>query len=280
MEWIAAFITTGSFAFIVWLGRNLIITRLTASVKYEYERNLEKLKSELRENEENVIDELKKKSLEIESLRNVSLSGIVNSQAALIDKRIKSVETLWKGITNLSKLKASATVMKSLNVEEIEKSSNQRDENIQLFLNTVGRMAGDVSMENLPKDNPQEIRPFVSAYAWSLYSAYSAIVYRAFLQLELLKKGLDTKILNNEHVIKLIEIVLPHQKPFIEKYGVNASYYLLDEIEELLLKELQSFLRGDIHDKENMERAHKILSQVNKIQEASADSSSSKKASK
>lgn len=272
-EWIASIITTSAFAALLWIGRKWLITRLTESIKHDYDKNLELLKSQLRQNEEALNFALKTKTLEIEALRNMALSNIMNSQTALNERRITAIEMLWKAVTDLAKLKVSVQVMKSINVEEVEKQSNRKDKNVQAFLDTVGKIAGDINIQDLPKNNAQDARLFVSPYAWSLYSAYSAIVYRAYLQLDLLKRGLETKFLNDEHVLKLVELVLPHQKTNISKYGADASYYLIDEIEELLLKELQNISRGDVYDSENVERANKILEQVNKMRESNVSQS-------
>ncbi len=85
--------------------------------------------------------------------------------------------------------------------------------------------------------------------------------------MDLLKAGLSTKYLNNDHVKNLIKVVLPHQQPVLNEFGLDASYYFLEELEGMLLKELDSILCGKEYDEEHLSRAASIMKEVQKIME-------------
>ena len=265
MDWIASFVTTSGFAIILWLSRNLIITRLTNAVKHEYDRKIEELRSSLRNNEESFKEELNARSGEIEALRSVAFASVINNQGSLNDRRVIAVEQLWQAVIDLAPAKNVAHIMVKLDIEAIESDMKNKDAKGNKFLEVVTKMGNIFDIEKLPKNQASLARPFVSLYAWALYSAYSAIILRSNLQLQLLKGGLGTKYIDNEHVIKLIEVAIPHQKSLIEKHGPDAACHLLEELEDMLLKELDSILRGEKDDKYNVERAALIINETNKV---------------
>jgi len=71
--------------------------------------------------------------------------------------------------------------------------------------------------------------------------------------------------LNKEAVPKLITTALPHRAAFIKQVGENGYYYLLDELEEKLLDELQGMLKGVEADKASIEQAGEILKVANVV---------------
>lgn len=73
MDWIPAISTTSLLAIVLWLGRNLIITRLTNSVRHEYDQKIETLKASLKKSEESFKAELQAKASQIDALRSGAL---------------------------------------------------------------------------------------------------------------------------------------------------------------------------------------------------------------
>lgn len=68
-DWLPALTTTTLFGGALWLARSLISTRLTNSVKSEFDSKLEILRSEL-----------KSKEAQIESLRSGAMSGLITGK--------------------------------------------------------------------------------------------------------------------------------------------------------------------------------------------------------
>ncbi len=265
-----ASIPTVALAGIIWLLRNIIITRLTNSVRYEFEQKIEKLKSSLRQNETSFKIDLETKNKEIETLRNSVLSSISNHQIALNQRRVIAVEQLWVEVESLAAAKHVSRIMSRVNIPKIEKEIKQKTVTGKSFIEDMVKISGNFDITKLPHSNGAAIRPFVSPLSWSLFSAYKAIIQRSCLQLEFLKKGLTTEFIDSKNVANLIEVALPHQKPVIERYGVDTGFIFLEEIEIALLKDLDSTLRGEKYDKQNIKRATAILEESNAIMAANA----------
>jgi hypothetical protein len=70
LPWLPAITTTGLLAFALWLDRQVISTRLTKSIEYEFNTKLESLRADMRASEERLKAELREKEAEILALRS------------------------------------------------------------------------------------------------------------------------------------------------------------------------------------------------------------------
>ena len=111
MEWIPAITTTALSGVALWLGRNLIFTRLTKSVEHEFNGRLETLKAQLRDSEERLKAELRNRESEIAALRGGALSALASRQAALDKRRLEAVDQLWTSVSALAPCRAIAASM-------------------------------------------------------------------------------------------------------------------------------------------------------------------------
>ena len=93
-EWIPTITTSSILGIVAWLSRSLIITRLTNSVKHEFDAKIENLKSDLNA-----------KETEIESLRNGAMAGLMTRQSALYQRQLKAIDELWHSFKELEKAK-------------------------------------------------------------------------------------------------------------------------------------------------------------------------------
>jgi len=109
-SWFPPLITTALFAAALWLGRNVISTRLTKSVEYEFNKKLELVRSQMRESEERLKAELRTKETEIAALRSGALSALASRQVALDKRRLEAVDQLWASVTALGPARAIATL--------------------------------------------------------------------------------------------------------------------------------------------------------------------------
>lgn len=251
---LSAITASGFVGAALFLARNWIITRLQNSVKHEYDKRLEVFK-----------DDLNAKSKEISALREYAFSGLTSANGALAERRIKAVEQIWQAIQILAPARNVVRVMSVLNVKEIEKDQGHKTASGQALLEQVFEMSGRFELKNLPKSEATLAQPFVSPLAWSLYAAYSAIVFRGCIQLQLLKGGIDTKYIHHAHIMKLVEAAMPHKKDILARSGLDAAYYMLEEIETMLLDELRKVARGETDDAEGVRRAGMILNAVHSL---------------
>jgi len=263
MTWIDIFLspllTAVFIGFFVFLSRNLILTRLKASVQHEFDAKLELLRADLRKSEESFKGDLRTKAAQIEALQSGALSGLVSRQALVDKRRFEAIEQLWDSIEKLAPFKAASSMMASF---DFTKASNlaAQDRQVQEFFSTLGKT---FVPENIAKLDAHKSRLFVSDLAWALFAAYQGIVFHAVAQVQMLKVGLkDASLLDLEYVPRLVKVALPWSADYIDKWGSAGYYNMLEPIEAELMKELRRMMRGEESDKASVEQAAKIMEVV------------------
>ncbi|MCM8528441.1 MAG: hypothetical protein NE327_18095 [Lentisphaeraceae bacterium] len=86
-DWIPSLTSTGLLAIFLFFARNLIITRLTASVKHEYDQKLETFKSEIRATE-----------TDVKELQTGALENSKHRSAIIYSKELDAVDGLWSTV--------------------------------------------------------------------------------------------------------------------------------------------------------------------------------------
>lgn len=248
-DWLPALTTTTLFGGAVWLARSLISTRLTNSVKSEFDSKLEILRSEL-----------KSKEAQIESLRSGAMSGLITRQGALYQRKLEAIDQIWSAIKELDKAKHIASSMEILQFDACAKAS-ATEPNFRTFIETIG---GNFDPTTLNLSGAALARPFLTPLAWAYYSAFNAIIMSAVTKMQILKIGVEDpeKYLNSEYPNKLLKTVLPSRSEYIDRNDDSVHHNLLDEIEQLLLLELKSIQDGKEADRDNVQRAAQITKEV------------------
>lgn len=257
-NWVPALTTTTLFGGALWLARSLIITRLSNSVKSEFDRKLAILSSEL-----------KTKEAQIESLRSGAMSGLITRQGALYQRKLEAIDQVWSSVKEVEKAKYISKALATLNFEECSKESAKSPK----FRSVMETMGGKFIPEDLDLSGAAKARPFITPLAWAYYSTYLSVIMLAVAKMKLLKFGIDSaeKFLKLERADSLLKTVLPSRKEYIEKYGSAVHHQLLDEVEEMLLLELRNIQNGNDADKENARRAADITKEVEKITSSMAE---------
>jgi hypothetical protein len=257
-NWIPAISTTSLLALAMWLFRSLISTRLTKSVENEFNTKIENLRSDLRQ-----------KETSIEALRSGAMSGLLGRQVSLYERQLAAIDQVWEAVSVLEKAKH---ISKLIAITKYEESAEEAAKNPQ-FRQIFEIMGGGFDVKSIKLDSASKARPFLTPLAWAYYNAYQSIITLNILKFEFLKIGIETpsKFIDSESVTKLVKIVLPHQSDYIDKHGSSVTHYLLDEIENLLLLELQNIQKGDAIDQENAKRAAEILKASNELMETISD---------
>lgn len=251
MDWLPAISSTGLLAAVLWLARNVIITRLTRSVEHEFNSKIEQLRAELRAKEN-----------EISSLRNGALTAMASRQIAVDKRRLEAVDQLWSATMSLNHAKGISACMSVIKFENAAQISERDPRVRELF----GKFGSGFDMKSFSNTDAQKARPFVSPMAWATYSAMLTVSVHAVLRWQILKDGLGKNdFANTESINKLLKTVLPHQSAYIDKYGPDGYHHLLEELENNILRELQSTLAGNEFDKESVKQAAEIVKQSNSI---------------
>lgn len=258
MDWIPAITTTALLGVAAWLGRNALLERLKGSISHEFNEKLENVRAELREKES-----------QIDALRSGALSGVQHRQAVLYGRRLKATEDLWKAVVSMAGAKNISAMMAAIKFDEAAKEAAHNPKLREVFKTMGGAF---FNPEKLDLSDALKSRPYVSELAWAYYSAYQSIVMHSIILLEALKAGLDKDFSKFEEMTKLVKVALPHQEPYIEKYGTSAFHYLLDELELKLLSEIKKMLNGIEADQESLEKAAKILKEADSLMAANEKS--------
>lgn len=252
----------------LWLARNLIVSRLTASIKHEYDTKLSEIQSVQRRSEENLKAKIRDKELEIKSLQDGALASVISRQATLYSKQVESVDKLWNGIVSLASAKS---VAHSLSVFKFEPALKASSENVE-FRGFLAGMKESIDIDAVKSKDTDFARPFVSPLAWAYFDAYRAIIGHFVAKIQLLSSGLnEPQIIDKKHVVKLLKELFPKLSSELENDSGEYFYIYLDPLENLLLSELRNILKGDTNSDVCIEQAAKIRQAVTEL--TNADSS-------
>ena len=231
----------------LWLTRNLMITRLTAAVGHEYDEKLAVINANLTS-----------KETEIEALRNGVLSGVVNRQRVLYERRLVAVEQLWDNVLTLAPAKHTSITIFSIPYDKFLEHAEKDPKVQEMFKMIDGATDGKKDLSFLKQDNAIKARPFLSELAWALFSAYHAILSMAIFRMEMLKTGINLPLQKSNTSLDIIKKALPHHTDYIDKYGLDGLHHLLEELELSILRELRRILDGKDSDNESIELAKSI----------------------
>lgn len=261
-SWIPALTTTSLLGVAIFLSKNWLLTRLKGSIAHEYNEQLENVKSELRKSEESYKSQLKKQEQRIEALQNGVLVQVTSRYATLYDRQLKAVELLWKSVVDLGGAKSAVSTMATVNYENAINATAQ-DNKARAFFDVMCQYDQDSIGAAMQEANRQ--RPFVSVVTWAYYAAYQSILSYSVLQVSLLKNGVGKDLTCSKNMLKLVTLALPHQAEYVENHGVAGCYFLLDELEQLLLSSFNSMLDGSEFDSKTLEKAAQITAQAESL---------------
>ena len=263
VDWLPPLTTTGLFAAALWLGRNLILTRLSKGVAHEFDVKLEALRAQLRESEEHLKADLRAKESEIAVVRSGALAALANRQTSVDKRRIEAVDQIWNAVINLGPARTVSQMMAYVNFEEAVKAVEGDPRGREVF----ELLGFGFDPKSLDLSSAGKARPFVTPMVWAQYSALVAACLHAVARWQLLKSGLGAKnnFINDDAVNKLIMLALPHQTSVIEKFGPSVYHLILEELETCLLRELGAMLAGADADLASVEQASKIVAASNVV---------------
>ena len=271
LPWLPALTSTGLLALALWLGRQVIATRLTKSVEHEFNERLEAVRTDMRAGEERLKAQLREKEAEIAALRSGALSVLASRQAALDKRRLEAVDQLWSAFSALAPARMISGQMAVVKFESAAKETQRNPRAREMF----AMLGGGFETKNMDLSGAAKARPFVSPMVWAVFSAIQAVTMNAVLRWQVLKTGADVGDLADHEVIKkLILAVFPYYGDYLEKTGPDGYHYALEALDNRLLEEIQKMLSGAEIDKASLEQSAEILKQANVIQAQSGPTKS------
>jgi len=244
-NWFPTAVITAAVGLLAFVFRNTLSAYLTGRISSKFDGELAQLKSELSARQD-----------ELNTLRDGVLSGFWSRRQQLENRRFEALESLWNYAIAFGDARGSAEMIKHLKLKEISELA-ETDPRIQ---ETFGIIGGADVIERLQKLRPEKERPFVSPMVWALFSSYTSILMYSLAYFKLIESGVDAhKLLESDHLQKLVSEVLPHQKEFIEKYPDTGPFYVVEEIKQNLLSTIMHELTGDSDISANLGKANAIL---------------------
>lgn len=250
----------------MYWAHHVLMERLRRSVQHEFDAKLAEINSRLRASEESLKADLARKQAEIVALQSGAMQARLNRVAAVDKRRIEAVDQIWSAVHGISYVKGLSAMLVGMKLDAMSAEVVKNPRAKQMFVD----MNIDETKAIEPLKMAQQARPFLTPLAWAYYAAYQAIVMHALGTVKVLSLGMDaTKFVDNKHLLSLVKAALPSHADYIEKFGPNAAYYLLDQLESLLLDELKGMLDGATTDMAEVARSRQILIEVDRINQHS-----------
>ncbi|WP_439536646.1 hypothetical protein [Methyloversatilis sp.] len=253
IDWFPALTTTSVLALAMWLAKNLLLTRLTRSVQCEFDAKLEKLRAQLRTSE-----------AQLAALQSGTLGAIQSRRQALDVRRLAAVDQLTEAIIELNKARVTVSFMQVIKWPAASKATESDPKARELFKSLPLQ---ELSVEILK--GALKARPFLTEPVWAAYSAYQYTCMTAVLKHKALIHGAGKFIKEDEgRLHKMIVALLPHFDEFLKEHGEDAACYLVESLETKVHTEVQSMLRGEEADVEQLKNAAKVIELAGELRAA------------
>ena len=225
-----------------------------------FDEKLEKLKSELRKDEEKLRAELQVRGAEIEGLRSGAFASFTARQAELGRRRLIVVERVWAEMTELVKYRHLSVFAQTLNVDEIIKATSKSAIDRRKMSDFATVLLGNLADPNAQQyeASATKERPFVPELSFALFMAYRQVVLWPYLLFQSMRLESDLKLLKTEPIVEIARKALPHQSEFLDEHGVGAVPFLAEELETAVLSSLRAALEQKDADDVAFARAKAI----------------------
>lgn len=261
--WFPAITTTGLLAAVLWLSRQLIAARLSKSVQFEFDRKIEAIRYEMRAKEEIFKAELQEKENEIAALRDGALAALSNRQLALYNRRLEAVDQLWASFNALHYARFVAEFMSLPFLAKLTPEHCRRDAKIRRILQEL-EAAFDI--KSLGQDGANGARPFLDSMVWAIYSTYRSVILVGALRVSTLTSGDEGIPFDSEAMRATLLSALPSHEEEIKNMNPVLYATLLGNLEDRLLEEIRSMLRGVESDRATLEQAEAIIRNAHSIE--------------
>ena len=244
-----------------------VTTTVEKSVEARFNEKLERLRSELKRSESQFQAQLQAKQAEIDAIRTGALSGLINRQALLNQKRIEAVEKVWGTIIELRKLLPIASTMAAIKFAEAA-DGTKSDPKLRQVFEQIFKAFG-VQQPDFQKPaflQATLVKPFIPDDAWQYFAAYQSILMHSYIQMSAISTGVGSKVVNSQPVLDQLKKSLPYLTGYLEQNGTSGLYYLLPQIEEMVFLSLRQSLDGRVADKEALTAAGELIRQSTELE--------------
>ncbi len=249
--------------FLRWLGKEGLTQFFTAKLKLDFDTQLTKIQSDFRQVEARLTADLQQKTQEIASLRDGALSNSRLRSQAEYDRRIVSLDGIWKALIELKKFD-QAVILNSMIDFDSQAVTIKGDADQAAAFKELTKELTLESFNNVPSG--EQFRPHVSDAVWNLFSAYRAVVHGAIVVLSAVRIGHSPRALFESSTLdSMIKTAFPE----LEKLGIvvnlENAHLILPPMEARILLTIKKELRGEGFSKSEIEEAAFINETIQKI---------------
>ncbi|WP_417463949.1 hypothetical protein [Kordiimonas sp.] len=250
---------TATIGFIIGIGGKAMIEKF---IQHELDKKLEIHRTQT-----------VRREAEVAALREMSLSRQSSRNDALDKRRLEALDKIWCTVVELMPFEHLAKMCERIDMDaalKISAGGGHDSIGVKAFADTL--LKSHKIEDCKPSYQPYAERPYLSPMVWAMYSAYAQSVKYPAVQLHTIRAGLEAEILADpQTLLDMIKVALPGQAKFVDKYGSNAICFLVHDLKEALLVEINNSLDTSKIDEQGLEIAVKVIEAVNKASQTPVD---------
>ena len=211
------------------------------------ERELEELRSELREKEQVLLSKLRERQASIESLRATVLQVAQGRHAELERRRLDAAEKVWDIVISLRAGLPLLSFISGIRLEDALKGT-EKDPSARTGFKDIQSIF-NFDLEKIEKLGRHQL--YVSPRALRAFNTYMYPIFTSKMILMAMAEGLGTKVCNlpNAENFAVAKEILPQWSEGIDKFGFAIMPKLMSDLEKEILVGLMEMLEGAEHDK-------------------------------
>ena len=255
---------------ILILGGGAVV--IAAVVKWAAELTAQRLSERWARDRELEIERYRVLAGQSQSVINTALSAFASGHGAAQERRLLSVETLWKWMLTLRTTAPSFVLLADILTDEEFALLYQRPELLpyspqQVEAETIKLMEGTTSAE--------EHRPFCGELAWALFYVYRAVHGRLFfIFTQGLRSGTFRPWRKDPGMQQLLGSVLTEEElAGVMSGSLGRWFSTLQILEAKFLSEVQTFISGKHASDTGIREATRIIQAVQGVDRANTEKS-------
>jgi hypothetical protein len=201
------------------------------------------------------------------AVREQLLNMRLRKSAAIEERRIDALLSLWKYSVDASPLHLLARISETINYKNLIDIASKNDDEanrVKAFADGIWEMSG---LKNYKGDaSIGNARPLVPQIVWATFSAYTTALTHSAAQLAAARTGVGSKLLADpKPAIEMVRNVLPHFDKGLTEFGPSFLAYLANDLREKLFEEISKALDDPSNEEHETERATAILTAAAKV---------------
>lgn len=267
---IGAAVAVVAFGVLAYAARMWIGTRIEEAVKLGPRKELEEYKSDLRVEEDAVLEELRKLNAQLQAVQSTANAAFIEGQRVAAEWRVKAVDEFWR-------MWIEETQETPLQVQLWD--SGSREDRLSVFVSDPNFLAL-MKNHSLPPDKALETdidrtRPFVGERPPALFRIYRTVVIQISHTMRKHAYGEDPQPWYGDEAVRHLAHSVLNDAEF-ERFSTMTKGHLIllrTAIEREMLADLRKIISGEMSTAEGLEQSHIIQDVVRRL-EAEANQSS------